>query len=70
MKLLFLYFFLATKIDLENIIKFYTDWNIYNKYLSTPEKYKSSLTNPEAIIAVEKNVKLWMKSMERVMKNL
>lgn len=70
MKLLFLYFFLATKIDLENIIKFYTDWNIYNMYLSTPEKYKSSLTNPEAITAIEKNVKLWMKSMERVMKNL
>lgn len=59
-----------TKIDLENIIKFYTDWNVYNKYLSTPEKYKSSFTNPEAITAIENNVNLWKKSMERVMENL
>ncbi|XP_048268511.1 dynein axonemal heavy chain 8 [Bombus terrestris] len=55
-----------TKIDLENTIKFYTDWEAYHKYLELLENNKQSLTNPEAIEAIENNLKLWMKSMERV----
>lgn len=58
--------FLVTKLDLENTIRFYTDWEVYNKYLALPEDNKKSLNNPEAIEAVENNVKLWKKSMERV----
>lgn len=55
-----------TKIDLENTIQFYTDWEAYHKYIKLPENNKQSLTNPEAIEAIENNLKLWMKSMERV----
>lgn len=59
-----------TKIDLENTIKFYTDWNVYNKYLESPEDNKKSLSDPEAARAIENNVRLWMKSMERVKSTL
>lgn len=55
-----------TKLDLENTIRFYTDWEVYNKYLASPEDNKKSLNNPEAIEAIENNVRLWKKNMERV----
>ncbi|KOX80134.1 Dynein heavy chain 8, axonemal [Melipona quadrifasciata] len=58
-------FLSMTKLDLENTIRFYTDWEVYNKYLASPEDNKKSLNNPEAIEAIENNVRLWMKSMER-----
>ncbi|XP_026672559.1 dynein heavy chain 8, axonemal-like [Ceratina calcarata] len=58
-------FLSMTKLDLENTIKFYIDRDIYEKYLSTPEDVKKSLTDPEAIAAIENNVRSWMKSMER-----
>ncbi|KAK9298339.1 hypothetical protein QLX08_008257 [Tetragonisca angustula] len=58
-------FLSMTKLDLENIIRFHTDWEVYNKYLASPEDNKNSLSNPEAIEAIENNVKLWKKSMER-----
>ncbi|CAD1473088.1 unnamed protein product [Heterotrigona itama] len=58
-------FLSMTKLDLENIIRFYTDWEVYNKYLASPEDNKKSLSNPEAIEAIESNVRLWKKSMER-----
>ncbi|OAD58895.1 Dynein heavy chain 8, axonemal [Eufriesea mexicana] len=58
-------FLSMTKIDLENTIKFYIDWNVYNRYLESLENNKKSISNPEAIHAIENNVRLWMKSMER-----
>ncbi|XP_076759064.1 dynein heavy chain 8, axonemal kl-3 [Xylocopa sonorina] len=58
-------FLSMTTIDLENTVKFHTNWEVYDKYLSSPESIKTSLSSPEAIQAVENNVKLWMKSMER-----
>ncbi|CAK9824517.1 Dynein axonemal heavy chain 8 [Anthophora retusa] len=58
-------FLSMTKIDLENIVKFYTDWDVYNKYLATAEAFKQSRSNLEAIHAIENNVRMWMKCMER-----
>lgn len=57
---------LVTKIDLESTIKFHTDWEIYNKYLASPDIKVQSATDPAAIKAIENNVRLWMISMERV----
>lgn len=57
---------LVTKIDLENIMKFDTDWKVYNQYLASPEKEVQSTTNLVAINAIENNVRLWTINMERV----
>ncbi|XP_043247781.1 dynein axonemal heavy chain 8 [Colletes gigas] len=53
------------KIDLENTIKFEIDWDIYNKYLTLPMDNMESDTNLLAIDAIENNVRIWMKSIER-----
>ncbi|CAL7938026.1 unnamed protein product [Xylocopa violacea] len=58
-------FLSMTTMDLENTVKFFTDWEVYDKHLSSPENIKTSLGSPEAVQAVENNVRLWMKSMER-----
>ena len=55
-----------TKIDLEGAIKFDVDWDLYTNYLSTPESVITNSKSPEILESVEENVKLWMKSMERV----
>ncbi|XP_034179159.2 dynein heavy chain 8, axonemal kl-3 [Osmia lignaria lignaria] len=57
-------FLSMTKLDLENTINFYTDWELYNKYLAIPENTQN-INDPEVIHAIEDNVRLWMKSMER-----
>ncbi|XP_024940596.1 dynein heavy chain 8, axonemal [Cephus cinctus] len=54
-----------TKLDLEGAVKFYTNWELYKKYLSTPESVMTNARNLDIILEVEANVKLWMKSMER-----
>lgn len=55
-----------TKLDLDSTIQFYIDWDVFNKYLDSPEDAKKCLGNLEAISDIENNVKMWMKSMERV----
>nr|XP_012153549.1 PREDICTED: dynein heavy chain 8, axonemal-like [Megachile rotundata] len=57
--------FVLTKLDLDSTIKFDTDWELYDKYLAQSETAKS-IKDPEIIRAIENNVKIWMKSMERV----
>lgn len=55
-----------TKIDLENVICFQTNWDLYQKCLALPETMKESLRKPNVIEAVEADVQIWMKLMERV----
>lgn len=55
-----------TKIDLGSIICFHINWDLYQKHLAQPETIKESLRKPDVIEAVEANVQIWMKLMERV----
>lgn len=57
---------LVTKIDLENIMSFQVDWDLYHKYLMQPENIVENSHNLDVIIATEANVQMWMKTMERV----
>ncbi|KAG5338491.1 DYH8 protein, partial [Acromyrmex heyeri] len=54
-----------TKIDLKNIICFQINWDLYQKYLALPEKFKESIRKLDVITAVEADVRIWMKLMER-----
>ncbi|XP_018342058.1 PREDICTED: dynein heavy chain 8, axonemal [Trachymyrmex septentrionalis] len=54
-----------TKIDLKNVICFQINWDLYQKYLLLPENFRESIRNPDVITAVEADVRIWMKLMER-----
>jgi len=57
---------IVTKIDLENVICFQINWDLYQKYLALPENIKESVRKPDVIAAAEADVRIWMKLMERV----
>ncbi|XP_026831330.1 dynein heavy chain 8, axonemal [Ooceraea biroi] len=58
-------FLSMTKIDLENVICFQINWDLYQKCLALLENIKESLHKPSVIEAVEADVQIWMKLMER-----
>ncbi|XP_067209496.1 dynein axonemal heavy chain 8 [Linepithema humile] len=58
-------FLSMTKIDLESIICFHINWDLYQKYLAHPETIRKSLRKPDVIEAAEADVQIWMKLMER-----
>lgn len=55
-----------TKIDLKNVICFQINWDLYQKCLALPENFRESIRKPDVIVAVEADVRIWMKLMERV----
>lgn len=55
-----------TKIDLENITWFQINWDLYKKCLALPENISENIHKPDIIEAVEADVKIWNKLMERV----
>jgi len=57
---------IVTKIDLENVICFQINWDLYQKCLALPENIKESIRKPDVIAAAEADVRIWMKLMERV----
>jgi len=57
---------IVTKIDLENVICFQINWDLYQKCLALPENIKESVRKPDVIAAAEADVQIWMKLMERV----
>jgi len=57
---------IVTKIDLENVICFQINWDLYQKCLALPENIKESVRKPDVIAAAETDVRIWMKLMERV----
>lgn len=59
-------FFLVTKIDLENIMRFQINWDLYQRYLMQPENIRENIHNMDIITAAEIDVQMWMKTMERV----
>ncbi|XP_018374249.1 PREDICTED: dynein heavy chain 8, axonemal [Trachymyrmex cornetzi] len=54
-----------TKIDLKNVICFQINWDLYQKYLALPENFRESIRKPDVTAAVEADVQIWMKLMER-----
>lgn len=56
----------VTKVDLENVMYFQVNLDLYQKCLALPENIKESARNPDVIAAAEADVQLWMKIMERV----
>ncbi|XP_018048480.1 PREDICTED: dynein heavy chain 8, axonemal [Atta colombica] len=54
-----------TKIDIKNIICFQINWDLYQKYLALPENFRESIRKLDVITAVEADVRIWMKLMER-----
>ena len=55
-----------TKIDLKNVIYFQINWDLYQKYLALPENFKEIIRKLDVMTAVEADVRIWMKLMERV----
>lgn len=55
-----------TKVDLENVMCFQINMDLYQKCLALPENIKESLRKPDVIAPVEADVQIWMKIMERV----
>lgn len=55
-----------TKIDLENIICFQINWDLYQKCLAHPENIRENICKLDVIEAAEADVKIWKKLMERV----
>ncbi|XP_018400014.1 PREDICTED: dynein heavy chain 8, axonemal [Cyphomyrmex costatus] len=58
-------FLSMTKIDLKNVISFQINWDLYQKCLALPENFRESIRKPDVIVAVEADVRIWMKLMER-----
>ncbi|EFN77895.1 Dynein heavy chain 8, axonemal [Harpegnathos saltator] len=58
-------FLSMTKIDLENIMLFQVNWDLYQKYFMQPENIRESILNSNVIVAAEADVQMWMKTMER-----
>ncbi|XP_018316536.1 dynein heavy chain 8, axonemal [Mycetomoellerius zeteki] len=58
-------FLSMTKIDLKNVICFQINWDLYQKCLALPENFRESIRKPDVIVAVEADVRIWMKLMER-----
>ncbi|XP_029675665.1 LOW QUALITY PROTEIN: dynein heavy chain 8, axonemal-like [Formica exsecta] len=54
-----------TKIDLENIICFQINWDLYQKCLAHPENIRENICKLDVIEAAEADVKIWKKLMER-----
>lgn len=54
------------KLDLENVICFQINWDLYQKYLALPENIRESIHKSNVIAAAEADVRIWMKLMERV----
>lgn len=58
--------FTAINIDLQGIINFDINWDLYNKYLTTQKNIELNAKNREVVEIGENNVQIWMKTMERV----
>ncbi|XP_014480405.1 PREDICTED: dynein heavy chain 8, axonemal [Dinoponera quadriceps] len=58
-------FLSMTKIDLENIMRFRVNLDLYQKYLMKPENMTESIHNPDVVRAAETDIQMWMKTMER-----
>ncbi|KAL0129655.1 hypothetical protein PUN28_001727 [Cardiocondyla obscurior] len=58
-------FLSMTKTDLESVICFQINWDLYKKCLALPENIRESIHKPNVITAVEADVRIWMKLMER-----
>lgn len=57
---------IVMNIDLENVICFQINWDLYQKCLALPENIRESIHKPDVIAATEADVRIWMKLMERV----
>ncbi|KAI4504021.1 hypothetical protein M0802_000492 [Mischocyttarus mexicanus] len=58
--------FLSTiNIDLQGIVRFEINWDLYNNYLTTLENVKLNAKNRNIVEIGENNVRIWMKIMER-----
>ncbi|KAF7401630.1 hypothetical protein HZH68_007450 [Vespula germanica] len=58
--------FLSTiNIDLQGIVSFEVNWDLYNKYLTTLQNIELNAKNREVVEMGESNVQIWMKIMER-----
>lgn len=55
-----------TKIDLENVICFQINKDLYQKYLASPENIRENVRKPDVIAAAEADVRMWIKLMEWV----
>lgn len=58
--------FAAINIDLQGIVSFEVNWDLYNKYLTTLQNIELNAKNREVVERGESNVQIWMKTMERV----
>ncbi|XP_047349425.1 dynein axonemal heavy chain 8 isoform X3 [Vespa velutina] len=52
-------------IDLQGIVNFEINWDLYNKYLTTQQNVELNAKNREVVETGERNVQIWMKTMER-----
>lgn len=57
---------LAKKIDLDGIVIFNYNQELYNQHMSSPMAIVESLGNTELFKHVELTVRTWSKQMERV----
>ncbi|KAI4493643.1 hypothetical protein M0804_001819 [Polistes exclamans] len=58
--------FLSTiNIDLQGIVRFEINWDLYNKYLTTLKDIKLNAKNRDVVEIGENNVRIWMKIIER-----
>lgn len=58
--------FSGTKIDLDGIIVFNYNEDLYKQHMSSPQAIVDSLTNTDLLKNVELTVRTWSKQMERV----
>ncbi|XP_036143732.1 dynein heavy chain 8, axonemal [Monomorium pharaonis] len=58
-------FLSMTKIDLENVVCFQVNWDLYQKCLAQPENIRKNIRKLDVIAAAEADVRMWMKLMER-----
>lgn len=63
------YCLLGTKIDLDGIVVFTINQELYKKYLSNHDKIEETIMNPEVLAQVESIVRMWGKQIEKVRNN-
>lgn len=58
--------FLATKTDLDGVVAFPINDELYHKHLFTTESIQEAASNPEMCHQIEAIVRMWSKKIERV----
>ncbi|KAI4469355.1 male fertility factor kl5 [Holotrichia oblita] len=56
----------TTKIDLEGVVRFAVNKEMYEKYLSNIVHVKQTATNSELVAQLQADVRVWAKQMEKV----